>query len=229
MKEAIVRLGPRVELHNVPIPTPSADEVLIQVIVSGTNPKDFKMADWGMGEYNTGDDIAGVVHATGSDVTEFHVGDRVAAMHRLRAPHGSYAEYALAPAHTTFHIPKHTSFEEAATIPLAAMTAAVGLFVRMNLPQPFVPASKPLPLLIYGAASAVGAFAIKLASRSNIHPLICVAGKGAAFVESLIDRSKGDVIVSYYASLNNTYFSGYLEFPISQSFIVMQFLPILKA
>ena len=197
MKEAIVRLGPRVEIHDVPIPVPATDEVLIKVVVSGSNPKDWKMAEWGLGERNEGDDIAGTVVSGGSSVTDLHPGDRVAAFHRIRNTHVSYAEYAIAPSHTTFHLPAHTSFEEAATIPLAAMTAAVGVYVRMQLPQPFTPVTKPLPLLIYGAASAVGAFAIKLASRSAIHPLICVAGKGASFVESLIDRSKGDTIIDY--------------------------------
>ena len=197
MKEAIVHVGPRVTIHDVPIPVPVVDEVLIKVVVSGTNPKDYKMAEWGQGEKNSGDDMAGVIHAVGSNVTEFHPGDRVAAMHRLRAAHGSYAEYAIAPAHTTFHIPASTSLEEAATVPLAAMTAAVGLFVRMQLPQPFTPATKPTPLLVYGAASAVGSYAVKLATHSNIHPLICIAGHGIAHVETLIDRSKGDTVIDY--------------------------------
>ena len=155
------------------------------------------MSEWGNGERNEGDDIAGYVHNVGSNVTEFHPGDRVAAFHVMRTPGGSYAEYALSPAHTTFHLPKHTSFEEAAAIPLAAMTAAVGLYVRLGLPQPFTPPSKPIPLVIYGGASAVGAYAIKLARHSGIHPLICVAGKGSSFVETLIDSSKGDVIIDY--------------------------------
>ena len=67
-------------------------------------------------------------------MTEFKVGDRVAAFHEMMKPHGSFAEYSIAEAHTTFHIPEKTSFEEAATIPLAAMTAAVGLvrFSRLD-------------------------------------------------------------------------------------------------
>lgn len=51
--------------------------------------------------------------------------------------------------------------------------------------------------MIYGGASAIGAYAIQLAQKSNIHPVIAVAGRGAPFVESLIDRSKGDTIVDY--------------------------------
>jgi NADPH:quinone reductase-like Zn-dependent oxidoreductase len=146
---------------------------------------------------NQGDDIAGVVHVVGSNVTEFRPGDRVASFHEMLSPHGSYGEYAVGLAATTFHVPNHVSFEEAATIPLAGMTAAVGLYQRLGLPLPWLPAQERLPLVIYGAASAVGAFAVKLASLSNIHPLICVAGRGASFVETLIDRSKGDTVVDY--------------------------------
>jgi NADPH:quinone reductase-like Zn-dependent oxidoreductase len=115
----------------------------------------------------------------------------------MLSPHGSFGEYAVGRADTTFHIPKNVSFEEAATIPLAAMTAALGLYQRLGLPPPWLAADQRLPLVIYGASSAVGAFAVKLATLSNIHPLICVAGGGKAFVETLIDRSKGDTIVDY--------------------------------
>ena len=80
-----------------------------------------------LGAFNTGDDIAGYIEKVGAGVTEFKVGDRVGAFHEMMKPHGSFAEYAIAWAKTTFHIPEKTSFEEAATIPLAAMTAAVGL------------------------------------------------------------------------------------------------------
>ncbi|KAI1078958.1 hypothetical protein F5B20DRAFT_545673 [Whalleya microplaca] len=77
------------------------------------------------------------------------------------------------------------------------MTSAVGLYVRLGLPQPWTPATKPTPLVIYGAASSVGAYAIQLANKSNIHPLICVAGTSGPYVETLIDRTKGDVIIDY--------------------------------
>ncbi|KAJ6153625.1 chaperonin 10-like protein [Penicillium chermesinum] len=46
-------------------------------------------------------------------------------------------------------------------------------------------------------ATACGAFAIKFAKLSNIHPLLVVAGRGSAFVETLIDREKGDTIIDY--------------------------------
>ncbi|KAI9829136.1 MAG: hypothetical protein M1832_000159 [Thelocarpon impressellum] len=197
MKEAIIHPDLRTELIDSPVPKPGADQVVIKVAVSGSNPKDWKYAGKAGKPTNQGDDIAGVVESVGEEVSEFKAGDRVAAFHELFAPNGSYAEYAVSQAHTTFHLPKKTSYEEAATIPLAAMTSALALWVRLGLPEPFRPATKPIPLIIYGGASAVGAFAIKLASLANIHPLIVVAGRGQEYVRSLIDESKGDSIVDY--------------------------------
>ncbi|KAI1771247.1 GroES-like protein [Hypoxylon cercidicola] len=197
MKEAIVAPGLTVEIIDSPIPKPNADQVLIKVHVSGSNPKDWKVPNWRKVTANQGDDIAGIVEEVGDNVTEFKPGDRVAAFHEIMSPHGSYAEYAIAWQHTTFHLPQKTTFEEGAAIPLAAMTSAVGLYARLGLPQPWTPATEPIPLVIYGAASAVGAYAVQLARQSNIHPLICVAGKSQAHVEKLIDRSKGDVIIDY--------------------------------
>lgn len=148
---------------------------------------------------NSGDDIAGIVHSVGSSVWEFKPGDRVASFHEMLTPHGSFAEYAVGWQHTTFHIPAKTTFEEAATLPLAAMTAALGLHVRLGLDAPWVPNSKnsSTPLIVYGGASAVGAYAIKFAQRAGIHPIIAVAGRGIPFVESLLSKDKGDAVVDY--------------------------------
>lgn len=78
------------------------------------------------------------------------------------------------------------------------MTAAVGLHLRLGLPQPWSPEPRrPTPLIIYGAASAVGIYAVQLAQRSNIHPVLCVAGRACDYVEGFIDRSKGDVVLDY--------------------------------
>lgn len=158
---------------------------------------------------NPGNDHAGYVHKVGSNVTEFKPGDRVASFHPPFTPHASYAEYAIAPAHLTFHIPPSTSFEEAATIPLAAMTAAVGLYQHLQIPPPWVRATdKRIPLIIYGGSTAVGAFALKFAKLSNIHPIITVAGSGVDYVKSLgiadhiIDYRKGNVVADIKAALN---------------------------
>ncbi|KAL3488397.1 chaperonin 10-like protein [Aspergillus germanicus] len=201
MKEALVHLDLSVTIHLVPLPIPGPNQLLISVVACGLNPKDWKtpveMLAEGAPPTNQGDDIAGYVEAVGADVVGFHKGDRVAGFHRFMAPHGGYAEFAVVDDFTCFHIAKKTSFEEAATIPLAAMTAALGLYQHLRLPLPWNPTTEPLPLIIYGGATAVGAFAVKLARLSNIHPLIVVAGKGMPYVETLIDRSKGDTIIDY--------------------------------
>ncbi|KAJ9658491.1 hypothetical protein H2198_003643 [Neophaeococcomyces mojaviensis] len=212
MKTATIFKGPesdptrvRVEISDIEIPTPKDGQVLIKVIVSGTNPKDWKVPVYmpAFGPHNTGDDVAGIVAAVGKGVTEFKVGDRVAAFHEMRTPFGSFAEYAVAWETTTFSLPDHTSFEEAATIPLAAMTAVVGLHARLNLPSRWETQSAEREavekggIVVYGAAGAVGAFAIKLLSRANLHPIIAIAGKGIPFVETLLDMTRGDVVVDY--------------------------------
>lgn len=115
-------------------------------------------------------------------------------------PNGSYAEYAIAPQSTVFAISPKTTFEEAATVPLAAMTSAFALR-RLGLPDVFTPAPEgnKNPVLIYGGSTAIGAFAIKIAKQANIHPIIAVAGAGCDFVKSLgadvvIDYRQGNVV-----------------------------------
>ncbi|KAK4691924.1 hypothetical protein P7C71_g5180, partial [Lecanoromycetidae sp. Uapishka_2] len=203
MKEAHVHPDTTVTIHEVPIPQivhPS--QILVKVIVSGTNPKDWKMpagilltiADCP----NSGDDVAGIVSAVGADVTDFHVGDRVAALHELGASGGSFAEYAIVFDWTTFHLADHVNFEEAATVPMAALMAAIGIFGMLEVvPVPWTPVPDDIerPLVIYGAAGAVGAYAVKMAKMMNVHPLICVAGRGIPFVQSLIEP--GDVVIDY--------------------------------
>jgi NADPH2:quinone reductase len=77
------------------------------------------------------------------------------------------------------------------------MTAAVGLCLRLYLPEPWLPATSPTAIIIYGGSSAVGAFAIKLAQASNLHPVIAVAGGGAEYAKRLLSAEKEDAIVGY--------------------------------
>jgi hypothetical protein len=109
MKEVFVSVDPsstalQSKIIDSPIPTPGPNQVVIRNVVAGTNPKDWKypviMSAMAKGDpakqpkpQNPGDDVAGFVHAVGEGVTEFHVGDRVAAFHEMRTPHGAFAEY----------------------------------------------------------------------------------------------------------------------------------------
>ena len=67
----------------------------------------------------------------------------------------------------------------------------------MLMPSPWTPATVKTPLIIYGASSAVGCFAVKLAMLSNIHPIISVAGRSTENIKTIIDSSKGDVVLDY--------------------------------
>jgi NADPH:quinone reductase-like Zn-dependent oxidoreductase len=77
----------------------------------------YSLLDWKIVVYsekpsNSGDDIAGIVEEVGEGVMGFSKGDRVAAFHPMGTAHGSFAQYSIAPSHTTFHIPARISFEE---------------------------------------------------------------------------------------------------------------------
>lgn len=116
---------------------------------------------------------------------EFKAGDRVAAFLRMAESYRAHAEYVIARASTTFYLPPNISFEEGATIPLAVMTTALALYQYLGIPPPWRPVThgSSHPVLTYGGASAVGAFALKLAKPLNCNPIITVAGNGTLFVE----------------------------------------------
>lgn len=216
-KQAIIQSSiEAIEFIETPIPTPKDKEVVIKVVVAGTNPKDWKYPMWYVQPiillgivklkndehsnigfrkewpHNSGEDMAGIVHSVGKDVYEFKPGDRVAATHESGKENGSYAEYSVAPDWTTFHIPHNVSFEEAATMPVAALTAALALYGDLKLPTPYdspklSESGEKVPLLIYGVTSAVGAFAAKLARLSGFSPIIGVAGRAGDYASTLVD------------------------------------------
>ena len=57
MKEAVVSPGPSVAIHDVDVPKPGPNEVLIKIVVSGSNPKDWKIPEWFKVHTNSGDDM----------------------------------------------------------------------------------------------------------------------------------------------------------------------------
>ncbi|KAH8753269.1 alcohol dehydrogenase [Diaporthe sp. PMI_573] len=181
MKEAIVLKGLEVNIIDTKVSKPKNGQVLIRVVVAGCNPKDWKQAGYTPQPSNSGDDLAGIVES-------------------MFTPHGAFAEYAIAWAYATFHIPNGTTFEEAATLPLASMTGALGVYRYLEIPLPWMldDDSPDLgPILIYGAGAAVGAYAVQWARKSRAHPIICVAGQSKAYVKTIIDESKGDVVIDY--------------------------------
>ncbi|KAK4943185.1 hypothetical protein LTR10_017209 [Elasticomyces elasticus] len=180
-----------------------AYEVLIKVYAAASNPKDWiHLVSRGL-SLNSGDDLAGIVAVVGSEVTNVHIGDRVAAFHPIGQPYGAYAEYASAPAHTVFKIADSMSFEEASTIPLVSLTAAITLFSRQELVAPWdqqTAAQNSKPLLVYAATSALGTFIIKLAKLAGSGPIIAIGGGSSAYLNTLLDKQ--DVFLDYRSGMD---------------------------
>ncbi|KAL1762802.1 chaperonin 10-like protein [Schizophyllum commune] len=200
--QTAVLVGPKErKLAVIPVGEPGSDEVLIKNIAVASNPKDWKGPKWFYGEneaYVEGNDVAGIIVAVGQDVFGYKVGDPVAAFTKIRSrdnKYGAYQQYTVAPASVTFPIPDNTTFEEAATLPLAAMTAAIGLFVRLGIPAPETPeavSNAGKAIIINGAASSVGAFAVQLAKRAGLY-IFGTAGSSKDYAKEL----GADVVIDY--------------------------------
>ncbi|BGO98646.1 zinc-binding oxidoreductase [Rhodotorula toruloides] len=166
------------ELQDRPIPSPDQHEVLIRNVAVSSNPKDWKIPFY-MAPYAAveGNDVAGYVEKVGEGVPKFKVGDKVAAFTKMRTDdkYGAYAEYSVSPSNTAFHLGPNTSFEDAAALPLAYSTAAIGLFKRLGLSEPDQPGQRDGALLVWGGATTVGVYAIQLAKKAGYH-VVAIAG-----------------------------------------------------
>ncbi|KAJ6071174.1 hypothetical protein N7499_009188 [Penicillium canescens] len=227
MKEVINLAGPSMKLVDSAIPRLNDDQVLIKVVVSGSNPKDWKVPDVAASgksnlemmlkakkELNQGDDIAGVVEKVGSNLVEFKLSQSIALQPFTKCAH-LVALMLSTPLHGVIQLSicqrklhSKTSLRpillKATTITLAAFTAAVSLYAHLRFPPPWTPAAEPIPFIVYGAITAVGSFAIKLACNSNIHPIIAIAGKGSHYVGGLLDPSQGDIVIDYRKGIETT-------------------------
>ena len=157
--------GPDVmRVAEVERPSPISTEVLVRVVAAGVNPVDCKtrrgdgVSRWlGPPPFVVGWDVAGVVEAMGYGVTRFEVGDRVFGMPRFPRAAGAYAEYVTAPSRQFARLPEGTSMVEAASLPLAWLTAWQCLVETANL-------QSGQTVLIHGAAGGVGQLAVQIAN-----------------------------------------------------------------
>jgi NADPH:quinone reductase-like Zn-dependent oxidoreductase len=152
-------------------PAPNAGGVLVKVLAASVNAADwhvlrgrplFSRATLGLLRPRhkiLGVDIAGQVEAVGSGVTRFKPGDEVYA-NLLDHGYGGFAEYVSVPVDAMSLKPASLSFEEAAAVPMAAVTALQGLRHHGEL-QP------TQQVLINGATGGVGSFAVQLAKASG--------------------------------------------------------------
>jgi len=151
-------------MEQVAKPARAADEVLVKVHSASVNPLDWHMLtgkpyvmrlSTGFGvpeQVRIGTDFAGTVESVGRDVTRFQPGDEV-----FGATRGAFAQYVAVRAQASLvRKPAELTFEQAAAIPIAAVTALQGLRDKARL-------RAGQHVLINGASGGVGTFAVQLA------------------------------------------------------------------
>jgi NADPH:quinone reductase-like Zn-dependent oxidoreductase len=148
-------------------PSPAADEALVKVLAVSVNPADwrsmrakpfFSRATMGLLRPKhriLGGDIAGRVEAVGGDVKQFKPGDEVYA-NLLDHGNGGFAEYVSVPVEAMSFKPANLSFEEAAAVPMAGVTALQGLRHHGEI-------RAGQQVLINGASGGIGTFAVQIA------------------------------------------------------------------
>ena len=167
-------------LEQAPCPEPQSGEVLVRILAAGVNPADWKMR---LGMYKAfmpftfpwtpGLDGAGIVEAVGANVTGWRSGQAVYG--RIQ---GSYAEYAKAPASDVQPKPDILTFEQAASVPVGALTAwqAVIEIAEVQSGQ---------RILVHGAAGGVGNYAVQFAKMRGAHVLGTASASNLDFIRSL--------------------------------------------
>jgi NADPH:quinone reductase-like Zn-dependent oxidoreductase len=178
-------------------PAPAADEALVRVLAVSVNPADwrsmrakpfFSRTTLGLLRPKhriLGVDIAGRVEAVGSDVTQFKPGDEVYA-NLLDHGSGGFAEYVSVPVEVMSLKPANLSFEEAAAVPMAAVTALQGLRHHGEV-------QAGQRVLINGASGGIGTFAVQIAKSFGSE----VTGVTSTRNIDLVDSLGADHVVDY--------------------------------
>ncbi|QNE16905.1 NADP-dependent oxidoreductase [Kribbella qitaiheensis] len=174
--------GPEVlELREVERPTPGLTEILVRVHAAGVNPTDWKSrTDNGDEAFPAilGYDVAGVIEEVGFGVTWLRVGDEVLGMPKFPLLPGGYAQYVVAQSRQFVRKPKALSFEQAAGLPLAALTAWQGLVETGQL-------RSGQRVLVHAAAGGVGHLAVQIAKSLGAYVIGTASAPKHEFVRSL--------------------------------------------
>ncbi len=187
------------EIRDIKKPVPNDDQVLIKVRAASINPLDWHFMEGtpyimraiGVGlrkpkDPRLGVDYAGTVEAVGKNVTQFKPGDEV-----LGGKSGAFAEYVCARADRAIVLkPANITFEQAASVPIAAITALQGLRDKGKIQ----PGQK---VLINGASGGVGTFAVQIAKSFGADVTGVCSTRNLDMVRSLgadhvIDYTKED-------------------------------------
>lgn len=198
MKAVVInQYGSKEELRemNVADPVPGPHQVLVKLAATSINPIDWKLRegyakqkfDWPF-PIILGWDVAGIITELGEQVIGWKKGDHVFAR-PATTRFGSYAEYTLVDDHLLARIPENLSFAEAASVPLAGLTAWQALFDHADLQ----PNEK---VLIHAGAGGVGSLAIQFAKNRGAYVITTASAENSDFLKSL----GADEVIDYHAT-----------------------------
>jgi NADPH:quinone reductase-like Zn-dependent oxidoreductase len=187
--------------EDVEKPVPKDDEVLIKVRAASVNPLDWRLMNgrpailrvfFGLRkprQGRPGRDVAGQVEVVGRNVTQFKPGDEV-----FGACAATIAEYTCAPQSSMVTKPEQVTFEQAASVPVAGLTALQGLRDHGKI----FAGSK---VLVNGAAGGVGTFAVQIAKSFGAHVAGVCSTRNLEMVRSIgadevIDYTRADFTTS---------------------------------
>ena len=156
-------------------------QLAVKVISTALNPVDYQLIKsgnraWSYPHY-TGVDLAGEVVEVGQGVRGFEVGDRVAC-HTDLTQKGSFAEFTVIEAVAAAKIPKGVSYDQAAAILCAGMTAYQAIIQKLNH-------TDKRTILIHGGAGGVGGFAIQLAKELGLKVFSTASTINHSWIKSL--------------------------------------------
>ena len=182
-------------LEDAPVPEIADDEVLIRVHAAGVNPVDWKVRAGymeGMLSYSfpliPGWDVSGTVERAGSAVSDFGEGDEVYCLADITRD-GAYAQFIAVKADFVATMPQSLDHVQAASVPLAALTAWQSLFELANL-------DRDQAVLIHAAAGGVGGFAVQFARWKGAR----VLGTASAGNRDFILGLGADAVIDYTTS-----------------------------
>lgn len=177
---------------------PQAGEVLVRVISAGVNPVDWKsglgyLKDWFEHRFPLilGQDLSGVVESVGPGVSDFAVGDEVFGGHgQPFLGRGTLADYVIASTKALAIKPAEISHVDAASIPLAGVTALMCLDALGDVHDQ--------PVVVVGASGGVGSFAVQIARARGAHVIGIASSHNHDYlrglgVEQLVDYTTTDI------------------------------------
>ena len=172
-------------IGDIPRPQPGVGEVLVRVHATAITPTEFMW--FPTFKTRTGEprpfpiilshEFSGVVEELGERAEGFEIGDVVYGMNDWFSS-GAQAEFCTAPANAVAQLPASLDWNVAPTVPISALTAWQGLFIRCKL-------NAGERVLIHGGAGGVGVFAVQLAKWRGAHVIATASSRNLDFVRDL--------------------------------------------